>query len=58
MAHAQHKLKLPRVVAITNPDNASSIKLLERLGLSFQETLQLTDHGAPTALFARDFQPA
>lgn len=39
--HARDVLGLPRVVAITQPDNASSIRLLERLGLHLEKTIEL-----------------
>ena len=34
--YAREQLKLHRVLAIVNPDNDASIKLLERLGLKFE----------------------
>ncbi len=36
MNDARERLKLTNVLAIVNPDNESSIKLLERLGLRFE----------------------
>jgi len=36
MNDARERLKLTRVLAIVNPDNDASIKLLERLGLKFE----------------------
>lgn len=36
MNDARERLKLTKILAIVSPDNDSSIKLLERLGLSFQ----------------------
>jgi RimJ/RimL family protein N-acetyltransferase len=33
---ARERLKLPRVLAIVNPDNEASIKLLQKLGLRFE----------------------
>jgi len=35
---ARERLKLPRILAIVSPDNEASIKLLERLGLSYERT--------------------
>ncbi len=35
MHHAQHDLKLNKVVAITSPGNQSSIRLLEKLGFAY-----------------------
>jgi RimJ/RimL family protein N-acetyltransferase len=36
MNDARERLKLTNILAIVNPDNESSIKLLERLGLKFE----------------------
>jgi len=36
MNDARERLKLTKILAIVSPDNDASIKLLERLGLSFQ----------------------
>ena len=36
LTHAREQLKLHRVLAIVNPDNDASIKLLEKLGLRFE----------------------
>src|SRR6201991_4988 len=36
MNDARERLKLTKILAIVSPDNVASIKLLERLGLSFQ----------------------
>lgn len=35
-------LELPRLLAITNPDNVASIGIVERLGLTFDRALSLT----------------
>lgn len=37
MNNARERLKLGRILAIVNPDNYASIRLLERLGLQFAE---------------------
>ncbi|MEH6413956.1 GNAT family N-acetyltransferase [Pseudomonas sp. CGJS7] len=37
-------LALPRVLAITNPDNLASIKVLSRLGLGFQRMIRIGDN--------------
>ena len=52
MDYARQTLKLQRVVAITNPDNESSIKLLERMGFTFERLIQLTKDGDEVKLFA------
>lgn len=48
MKDARERLKLERILAIVNPDNYASMKLLERLGLRF-ETMR--DNGQ-TKLYA------
>ncbi|HEX3282956.1 MAG TPA: GNAT family N-acetyltransferase [Pyrinomonadaceae bacterium] len=50
MAHGK-ELGLNRIVAITSPDNDSSARLLEKLGLRFEEMLQLTPGSAEVRLF-------
>ena len=49
--HARDVLHLPRVVAIVLPDNQTSIRLLLRLGLQFERTLQLPHTDEPLQLF-------
>ena len=41
LAHARQVLRLPRIVAITAPDNARSGRLLARLGFAFERTVRL-----------------
>jgi RimJ/RimL family protein N-acetyltransferase len=43
---------LRRIVAITSPDNHSSIKVLERLGMRFEGLIQLAEHELEVKLFA------
>jgi [ribosomal protein S5]-alanine N-acetyltransferase len=45
---------LPRVVAITVDDNASSIRLLEKLGMQFERVVKLGDDPTPLKLFSID----
>ncbi|MET0981082.1 MAG: GNAT family N-acetyltransferase [Telluria sp.] len=40
LAHAKNDIGLTRIVATVRPDNAASVKLLEKLGLRFERTLQ------------------
>ena len=40
LAHAKNDIGLKRIVATVRPDNAASIKLLEKLGLRFERSLQ------------------
>jgi RimJ/RimL family protein N-acetyltransferase len=53
LAHARATRGLTRVLAITSPDNAASIGLLEKLGFSFQRMAQLTPAEPQVKLFAR-----
>jgi RimJ/RimL family protein N-acetyltransferase len=51
LAHAQDVLGLERVVAITSPDNWSSIGVLEKIGLKFERMIRLVDHSPELKLF-------
>jgi RimJ/RimL family protein N-acetyltransferase len=51
MEHAKGALGLKRVVAITNPENHSSIRLLEKLGLKFDRMIRATADGPEIRLF-------
>jgi RimJ/RimL family protein N-acetyltransferase len=39
MDYGRNVLKLAKIVALTNPNNASSIKLVEKLGLRFERVI-------------------
>jgi RimJ/RimL family protein N-acetyltransferase len=54
IAYATSVLGLPRVVAVTNPDNVASIKVLERIGLRFSHMARLTVGGPELKLFCSD----
>jgi RimJ/RimL family protein N-acetyltransferase len=54
LADGQAGLGLRRIVAITAQDNQSSIRLLERIGLSFERRIQLNGEGPELYLFAWD----
>jgi RimJ/RimL family protein N-acetyltransferase len=54
MAYGKRALGLTRIVGITSPDNASSIRLLKKLGLEFERMVQLPTGPAETMLFAWD----
>ncbi|MGO1069810.1 GNAT family N-acetyltransferase [Lysobacter sp. CA199] len=41
LRYGRETLALPRVLAITDPDNQPSMKVLERLGLSFERMVRL-----------------
>jgi RimJ/RimL family protein N-acetyltransferase len=52
MHYGWTKLRLPRIVAITKPTNQASIALLGKLGLRFEKSISLPDHGGENKLFA------
>jgi len=60
LRHAREALRLPRVVAIAMPENQASTRLLERLGLRFERTIQFgqpaetLNYFGTTAAFAFD----
>ncbi|MDG2517600.1 GNAT family N-acetyltransferase [Lysobacter soli] len=39
--HAMRTLALPRLLAIVSPGNAASVKVLERIGLTFRDTVRM-----------------
>ncbi len=51
LAHARDSLRIARVVAITSPDNWSSIAVLEKIGLHFERMIRLVDHSPELKLF-------
>ena len=51
MAFGRDRLKLPRIVAITSPDNIRSIAVLEKIGLKFERFINLSEGAAPVRLF-------
>lgn len=53
MKLAKSEFKLKKVVAITNPDNHNSIKLLEKLGLVFEKRINPFEEGKELLLFAK-----
>ena len=52
---APQNRKLQRILAITSLDNDASIKLLQRLGFTFQELIRLSSSGERVKLFSRDY---
>ena len=51
LTYSREVIRLNRVVAITNPDNESSIRLLEKLGLQFERMILLPDSTEESKLF-------
>jgi len=54
MDYAREKLGIKRLLAITTPDNVASGKLLNKLGLRFDRTIQLTPDASEVKLFTTD----
>jgi RimJ/RimL family protein N-acetyltransferase len=54
MAYAKRTFGLNRLVAIALPNNYDSIELLEKLGFSFESTIELSDDGESVNFFAAD----
>ncbi len=51
LAYGYDVLKLPRIIAITAPDNAGSIRVLEKIGLRYDRLIHLPDLGGTSRLF-------
>lgn len=51
LSYGRTKLGLKRILAIVNPDNDSSIKLLERLGFQFQRMMRMPGEATDVRLF-------
>jgi len=43
LLYARNKLKIPKICAITVPDNIKSISLLEKLGMKFEKKIRLQE---------------
>jgi [ribosomal protein S5]-alanine N-acetyltransferase len=52
MAHARDDLGMKRLVAIASPENADSLRLLERLGFRHEKTWAMPGETRLTALYA------
>jgi RimJ/RimL family protein N-acetyltransferase len=52
MAFGKSALGLNRIVAVTTPDNHSSIKVLAKLGLRFEQMVRLSEDEPEIKLFA------
>jgi len=50
--HAKTTLGLSRIVAVTQADNAGSIRTLEKLGMRFERRVRLTEDDVELELFA------
>ena len=50
--YGREVLRIPRIVGLTAPDNAVSIRLLEKLGLRYAGMVDLPGYDGPSKLFA------
>jgi len=50
--YSKDTLKLKKIVAIVNPDNIRSIKLLQKIGLSFEKMVRLPGEDKDIKLFS------
>jgi len=60
LAHGREQLQLRRIVAITAPDNYASISVLEKIGLTFERMIKLSEQGPELKMFgpAEPLNPA
>ena len=56
LAHGRTIIGLNRIVAVTSPDNYGSVRVLEKLGLTYQKVVKLSDDDQECKLFAADLQ--
>ena len=56
LASALPRFGLARVSAVVNPENAGSIRVLEKLGMTFERMVRLSDTAREIKLFAIDLQ--
>ena len=54
--YANDVLGISRLLAVTNPDNESSIKLIKKLGLRFERMVRLSEDASELKLFVSDYQ--
>lgn len=54
--YAKDVIGLKRLVAITDPANEGSIRVLEKIGLRFEKMIRLSEDDIELKLFAVDFQ--
>jgi ribosomal-protein-alanine N-acetyltransferase len=52
MSHAKDVVGLKRVVAIVDPANGSSIRLLEKIGMAFEKMVKLSEDDIDLKLFS------
>ncbi len=54
IAYGRRALGLNRIVAVTQSDNVGSIKTLEKIGLTFEKMISLSEDGPEIQLFASE----
>ncbi len=54
LAYAREKFGSKRVLAVVNPDNQSSIRLLEKMGFEFERMVRLAEDAPEIKLFAAE----
>lgn len=54
MNYARETLKLDRILAITNPDNEPSARLLDKIGLRFERMIKLSESEDEVKLFTSE----
>ena len=52
VALARDTFKVHRLLAIASPDNAASARLLNKLGMQLEQTLELVPGSSPVAMYA------
>lgn len=57
VAHATEKLGIPRLAAITTPENFASMAVLRKVGFTFQRMIQLPGIDRESAYFELDAAP-
>lgn len=55
LGHAHQQLKIKRLVAIVAPENAASIRVLEKIGLTFERTMLWPPDDSKLNVYAVDF---
>jgi [ribosomal protein S5]-alanine N-acetyltransferase len=53
-AYAKDVIGLKRIVAITDPANTGSIRVLEKIGMRFEKMVRLSDDDLELKLFGMD----
>ncbi|MBD8880771.1 MULTISPECIES: GNAT family N-acetyltransferase [Rhodanobacter] len=54
LEHARRQLDMARIVAITAPRNAASIRVLEKLGFRFEAEMSIPGYSEPSRYFISD----